>query len=564
MISPKRLAAAASLGLVLGPIAALAQGAGAPAAAEVEPEAVLSIAVDPSSPRVVYAGTAGLGLVKSLDSGNSWGSIASNLSRQAIPAIAVHPATSQVVYVGTDGLGLWLSTSAGVHFEPASLGLPTEFVRDIVVDPSETRTVYAATSAGLARSDNAGRRWRPVGGLGDVGEVALGTLLAEQECVAVPSGRPVTGPCREVFAVAGGAIWRSANSGRGFEPLLDLARMEQLASESLRAQGRDLAGRPATNSPPPTVDADERLRIRVAPGAGLVYVGSSRLGLFRSRDGGASWRHLRSVGGVLSIAVDPVTPERLFIGTESGVFLSTDAGDAVVPVDQGSELPIEVLEIDPRRPEFVYGAAPGGRFLIRRDDGGWSMRGLRDGQLLSSNEAVYSRSRDRLDRLPARPLGQRALGPQGNVLVHDVVSDRRFPQVLYAATTRGVYRSGDAGLTWSPRRQGLGEMPVRSVAVEPADSYARNPSEEATILAATRGAGVYRSSNSGRSWRARSGGLTDPDVRVVWMDRHDADLALAGTAVGGIFRSEDGGRSWRPASEGLTSTSVLAIASGRS
>ncbi|MEM1179119.1 MAG: hypothetical protein AAGM22_12295 [Acidobacteriota bacterium] len=558
---------AACAALAFAALPASAQVDGALQADQVEPEAVLSIAVDSSNSRVVYAGTAGLGVVKSVDTGNSWFSTGPELSGLAIPTLAVHPATSQVVYAGTEGQGLWISTSAGLHFEEASVGLPSAFIRDIVVDPVHTRTVYAATSAGLARSDFAGQRWRALDGLVDVRTVVLGALSESEECTFRGFNGAESRPCRNVFAVADGGVWRSTNSGRRFSPLLNIVRMEQLAVESLSRQGRDLAGRPPspTLGTVPTLGADERLIVRVAPEAALVYVGSSRLGLFRSRDGGQTWRHLRALEhGVLSLAVDPVTPQRIFVGTEAGVFVSTNAGQTVDAIEQGSELPIEVLEIDPQRPEFVYAAAPGGRVLIRRDDGGWSIRGLRDGQLTSGGDQVYSRSRFRLDRLPARPLAQRQLGPFANVQVHDITSDRRFPRVLYAATSRGVYRSDDAGRTWESRHRSLGEMPVRSLAVEPADSYARDPEEEATILAGTRGAGVYYSKNSGRSWRRSSEGLEDPDVRVVWLDEHDPDLALAGTAAAGVFRSEDGGRSWRGSSEGIEIQSVLDIASAGS
>jgi photosystem II stability/assembly factor-like uncharacterized protein len=70
-----------------------------------------------------------------------------------------------------------------------------------------------------------------------------------------------------------------------------------------------------------------------------LYAGTPDGGLFKSTDGGAQWTakgegltnayisEIASINTIATIAIDPLTPTTLCVGTDTGVFKSADAGD---------------------------------------------------------------------------------------------------------------------------------------------------------------------------------------------------------------------------------------------
>jgi len=58
-----------------------------------------------------------------------------------------------------------------------------------------------------------------------------------------------------------------------------------------------------------------------------LYVGTGS-GVFRSADGGVSWTALSLAGVVYALAIDPLTPATLYAGTDSGLFKSINAGSS--------------------------------------------------------------------------------------------------------------------------------------------------------------------------------------------------------------------------------------------
>jgi hypothetical protein len=90
-------------------------------------------------------------------------------------------------------------------------------------------------------------------------------------------------------------------------------------------------------------------------------------------------------------------------------------------------------------------------------------------------------------------------------------------------------------------------------------SVAFNPALPATALAAT-DAGVYRTTDGGRTWRATP--VHGTRVWVVGFDVRPAHTAYAGLAGGGVQRSDDGGASWHEVSGGLPDRNVRSLAFG--
>ena len=129
-------------------------------------------------------------------------------------------------------------------------------------------------------------------------------------------------------------------------------------------------------------------------------------------------------------------------------------------------------------------------------------------------------------------------------------------QRVYAAVeVGGVLRSDDGGASWA-LAAGSNGNPDLSGPPEPliypdVHDLAVHPSDPDLVFAAT-GGGFYRSDDGGANW----GLLYDCYCRGLWLDAHDPDHILFGPAdyvgaMGRIEESYDGGRSWQLASEGL-------------
>jgi photosystem II stability/assembly factor-like uncharacterized protein len=130
------------------------------------------------------------------------------------------------------------------------------------------------------------------------------------------------------------------------------------------------------------------------------------------------------------------------------------------------------------------------------------------------------------------------LGPDGGS-VNDLAFQPRSSQVLYAAVTGGVYKSQDAGATWTWAGSGLDPKAVTlSVAVDPV--------RPDTVYASQ--GDVFRSTNGGLSWELRRIGVAF--CYQVAVHPRSSGTVFAATASG-IYRTANGGASWHRVSQGL-------------
>ena len=120
-----------------------------------------------------------------------------------------------------------------------------------------------------------------------------------------------------------------------------------------------------------------------------------------------------------------------------------------------------------------------------------------------------------------------------NTVVRAVVIHPSYPQILYAGTAGGFFRSADSGATWEAGNSGLGSVNVTSIAVDPLD--------DRTVYVGT-GSGVYRSTDLGGTWtRVLNAGT----INAVAAFAYNSDtVLLAAPADGYISRSPDGGSTW--------------------
>jgi photosystem II stability/assembly factor-like uncharacterized protein len=118
--------------------------------------------------------------------------------------------------------------------------------------------------------------------------------------------------------------------------------------------------------------------------------------------------------------------------------------------------------------------------------------------------------------------------------------------ILAGSFGKGVFRSTDGGVTWTPSLQGLTTTEVTSLAP------VKNE-----VLAGTYGGGVFRSSDQGATWTSSSEGLEDLEVQA--LASVGETRVLAGCRLG-LFQSDDAGRAWKRVEGALGKDNVQVLA----
>jgi hypothetical protein len=221
----------------------------------------------------------------------------------------------------------------------------------------------------------------------------------------------------------------------------------------------------------------------------------------------------------------PVTTGALNPG---GVFRTDDNGANWTSASQGLlHVSIGALAVDPVFPARVYAGTAHG--VARSSNGGTTW------------ESKVIAPPDSEGLAPAIAVG----------LVSGLAVDPVTPATVYAGTvSEGVFKSLDAGITWSLASTGLVNLTVNALAVDPLSPV--------TVYAGT-AAGVYRSTNAATNWRSFSSGIGSQDIRALVLDPVSPDTLYAATP-NGVYRSLNRGTNWYLFRNGLTNYSVLSLA----
>jgi len=148
------------------------------------PGRIEDVAFSPSAPHVAYATHEHMGLLRSMDAGETWErALGGFASVPWIRSLRIDPTDSQAVYIGAPLLGLYRTGDGGASWHPIGDGLTSTDIAAVIVDPADQQVLYAAACDGsvgsgplgvFRSSDNNGQSWTPMSdGLGGRGVWSL-------------------------------------------------------------------------------------------------------------------------------------------------------------------------------------------------------------------------------------------------------------------------------------------------------------------------------------------------------------------------------------------------------
>jgi photosystem II stability/assembly factor-like uncharacterized protein len=367
------------------------------------------------------------------------------------------------------------------------VGPPGGDVRSLAASPARPEVIYLGTAGGvLYRSDDSGRRWKRL----EPGFPLNGMSL--DDLALAPSGSIYVGYWS--LRGNGGGVARSDDGGRTFTVL------PGIAGQTVKA-------------------------LALAPSDPETVVAGTLAGVFRSRDGGRSWKRISDEGhpelrNVNSIGIDPADPDTIYAGTWHLPWKTTDGGETWRSIHAGiiNDSDIMTLTFDRRSPRTLWATACSGIYRTGNAAGHWSkVRGI----------------------------------PSSSRRTRAFAQDRQDPETFFAGTTEGLWSTEDGGKSWKLRTDRA--LVVNALVTQP----------DGSLLAGTDGAGVLRTTDRGRTWADSNEGFSERFVsRVVFSP--DGDRVVVGVAAdrrhGGVFTAQTSRGPWKRLSDGLEGREVLALA----
>lgn len=328
--------------------------------------------------------------------------------------------------------------------------------------PGQPDTFYfGSVGGGLWKSINAGRTWKPVMDSVDVASIgAIGVAPSNPNIVYVGTGEP---DMRDSIAFGNG-MYKSPDSGQSWQPA-GLENTKQIARI--------------------IVDPKNPNVVYVAA-LGLAYGSSPDRGVYRSRDGGATWQKVLFKNddiGAIDLSFDPIN----------------------------SQIVYATLWNVRRPPWFIYTPANGpGAGIYKSTDGGTTWKEISAGLPLEN---------------------------RGHIGIAVAPTNRNRIYAAVDAKEGGIFRSDDAGLTWNrlsaDKRLWDRGWYFEKVTVDPKNAdivYVMNTS-------------VYRSTDGGKTWTPIKGAPGGDDYHQLWINPDDPKRMIVGSDQGGIV-SVDGAETW--------------------
>jgi photosystem II stability/assembly factor-like uncharacterized protein len=554
------------------------------------------VAIAPATPTTLYA--AGRGIYKSIDGGTSWNAVNNGLENQSGPieilALTIDPTNSNIVYVAgpdiTDSSGLccfkaiYKSTDGGGSWSITKHSINSFAVHHaLAIDPLHTNIIYAAGSVGngtVWKSTDNGKFWTIV----NVGLDSRSTVFA----MAInPTNTNIIYVATETLGVYkstdGGESWSAFNNGLPYYYTDDNGQHYFSRVSSITIDPLDPS---------------------------LIYAGTYG-GVFKNSNGG-SWSALNgglTNLGVNALAIDPANTNSFYTGTPSGIFKTANGGANWSAANNGlHNVVVAAVTIDPANANKLYSRTDifDTNIAYASADNGasWAEIGFYPLAFDPHNSniiyAFFSQTYELKKSTDGGVTWIVAEKGMENSGVLEVLIDPNNPNVLLAGTYSGVFRSTDAGASWSVVSTqfyplGLVMDPKNSLILYAFTLYddcfsqtyltfkstdggvtwtngpefylisslAVDPVNTMTVYIGgcrAEGCGIFRSDNGGGNWNLVSNGLPAKGPSSLVIDPLRPETLYAGTYDSGVFKSTDRGATWNPLNSGLTIFNINVLA----
>ncbi len=352
----------------------------------------------------------------------------------------------------------------------------------------------------------------------------IGVLRARHIGPATMSGRVAaldavrTDPLVIYVGSAGGGIWKSINGGVQFKAVFD---------DHIQSIG--------------AITIDQAHPDTVWAGSGESWVRNSVSvgdGVYKTTDGGDNWENtgLDSTEHIARIVINPDHPDIVYVAalghlwdanSQRGVFRTTDGGKTwkkVLYVDENTGC--SDIAINPENPDILVA----GMWDFRRTPYNFRSGGPGSGLYMSGDGGETWKKLTK--GLPAPPLGRIAVGisPVKTSMIYALIE---------AEKEGGLYRSDDNGVSWRlmNKTAPIIERPFyfSQIYPDPLDTF--RVYKPSTML--------YVSDDGGEKFRLTyvNGGNVHPDEHALWIGSGDNRLLYVGTD-GGVYKSMDKGKTW--------------------
>ena len=314
----------------------------------------------------------------------------------------------------------------------------------------------------------------------------------------------------------GGGVWKTTDAGHTWHPMSD----GQIPVGSMGA----IEVAPSSTDVVYAGTGSSKIRSNVSIGRGM----------YKSIDGGLSWKFsgLRDVGQISTIRVHPTNPEILWVAAlgnpfvdnpERGIYKSTDGGKSWKLVLHISDSAGAAdLELQPGSPNVLFACMWHGQ---RKP---WTIiSGAREGGIYKSTDGGDHWTK-LAGGLPSELFGR------ANVAI-SAASPNRIYALIEAKPGSGLYRSEDAGATWS-LINGTGNLTTRPFYY---DTLGVDPNDANIVYVGNEG--WFRSIDGGKTFRPAQ--APHGDHHDLWINPKNSQYMIQSND-GGANVSLDGGRSW--------------------
>ena len=485
-------------------------------------KSIRAFALAASDPRVMVAGALD-GVYRSDDAGQSWRKITPERHAELknFESVAIDPTNPDIIYAGTWHLP-WKTTNGGATWTQIKKGVIDDSdVFSIIIDPQDPTVVFASACSGIYKSDNAGELFHKIQG---IPFSARRTRVLKQD----PINRNV------VYAGTTEGLWKTGDFGKTWkrvsaaniivnDVLVDPRRPARvlLATDRGGVLASDDAAQNFMASNHGFAHRQVAALLLDAKESQTLYAGvlndKEFGGVFVSRDNGETWnQYSQGLEGRDVFALRQADDGSLLAGTNAGVFIWRRADrmwrpanvaitEKVVttPARKGvkarttrqtmiTELRARVASID-TRPDKWFAASSVG--LFHSTDRGQTWNGgsvLGEVNFVSvavrNNMVAAATPRSMVVSLDGGTTWYGARVPGYITQIHGVTIDGE--QHLWVASREGAFHSADGGDTWDHVMAGLPPKHLTAFVYD----------VEGSRLLATASGQSFESRDGGRSW----------------------------------------------------------------